>query len=87
MTINKRLLVFFCLCFLPPVQAADLRIAVATNFSHTATVLAKQFEQQTGHTVRLAYGSTGKHYAQISHGAPFDIFFAADERRPALLEK
>jgi len=99
MTINKRLLVFLCLCFLSPVQAAEphvelhaeiraeLRIAVATNFSRTATLLAEQFEQQTGHRVRLAFGSTGKHYAQITHGAPFDIFFAADERRPALLEK
>lgn len=91
MTIHKQLLVFFCLCFLPPVQAAEpraeLRIAVATNFSRTATVLAEQFEQQTGHRIRIAFGSTGKHYAQIKHGAPFDIFFAADERRPALLEK
>lgn len=67
--------------------ADTLRVAVATNFSRTATLLAEQFEQQTGHTVRLAFGSTGKHYAQITHGAPFDIFFAADERRPALLEK
>lgn len=74
-------------CVVPSSWAAELRIAVATNFSRTATELAKQFEQQTGHTVRLAFGSTGKHYAQIKHGAPFDIFFAADERRPALLEK
>lgn len=75
------------LCGSASAVAVELRIAVATNFSRTATVLAKQFEQQTGHTVRLAFGSTGKHYAQIKHGAPFDIFFAADERRPALLEK
>ena len=74
-------------CGLPSLQAAELRIAVATNFTRTATALAQQFEHDTGHTVRLAFGSTGKHYAQISHGAPFDIFFAADERRPALLEK
>lgn len=78
---------FILLCGLPSTWAAELRIAVATNFSRTATVLAEQFEQQTGHTVRLAFGSTGKHYAQIKHGAPFDVFFAADERRPALLEK
>lgn len=75
------------LCGTTSANAAELRIAVATNFSRTATLLAKQFEQQTGHTVRLAFGSTGKHYAQIIHGAPFDIFLAADERRPALLEK
>ncbi len=85
--ITKRIITFVLLCYLAPAQADELRIAVATNFSRTATLLAKQFEQQTGHTVRLAFGSTGKHYAQITHGAPFDIFLAADERRPALLEK
>ncbi|MBL1277880.1 MAG: molybdate ABC transporter substrate-binding protein [Ectothiorhodospiraceae bacterium] len=69
------------------VQAAELRIAVATNFSRTATTLARHFESQTHHTIQLAFGSTGKHYAQIMHGAPFDIFLAADARRPALLEK
>jgi len=82
----KRIITFILLCYLAPAQADELRIAVATNLSRTATVLAKQFEQQTGHSVRLAFGSTGKHYAQIIHGAPFDIFLAADERRPALLE-
>ena len=85
-TIHWGLALFF-LCFLPSTQAAELRIAVATNFTRTATALARQFEHDTGHTVRLAFGSTGKHYAQIIHGAPFDIFLAADERRPALLEK
>lgn len=67
--------------------ADTLRVAVATNFVTTLQTLASRFETETGHTVTLASGSTGKHYAQISHGAPFDIFFAADERRPALLEK
>lgn len=66
--------------------ADTLRVAVATNFSRTATLLAEQFEQQTGHTIRLAFGSTGKHFAQISHGAPFDLFLAADDERPTLLE-
>lgn len=84
---TKQIIALTFLCYLAPVQADELRIAVATNFSRTAAALAKQFEQQTGHTVRLAFGSTGKHYAQIAHGAPFDIFLAADERRPALLEK
>jgi len=75
------------LCSLPSTQAADLHIAVATNFNRTATALARSFEQQNEHSVRLVFGSTGKHFAQITHGAPFEVFFAADERRPALLEK
>ena len=49
--------------------------------------LAKQFKQKTGHTIVVAYGSTGKHYAQIKNGAPFDLFFAADTLRPFLLEQ
>jgi len=75
------------LCGFSPAWATDLHIAVATNFNRTATALVHHFEQQSEYTVRLVFGSTGKHYAQITHGAPFELFFAADERRPALLEK
>ena len=69
-----------------PARAAELRIAVASNFAATLGELARTFEEQTGHRLRLSPGSTGKHYAQIRHGAPFDLFFAADARRPRLLE-
>ncbi len=78
---------FILLCGFSPTRATDLYIAVATNFNRTATALVHRFEQQSDYTVRLVFGSTGKHYAQITHGAPFGLFFAADERRPALLEK
>ena len=44
------------------------------------------FERQSGHTITLIGGSTGKHYAQILNGTPFDAFFAADSERPRLLE-
>jgi molybdate transport system substrate-binding protein len=69
-----------------PVVAGTLRVAVASNFAATLQDLAQAFEKQTGHRVLVAPGSTGKHYAQIRHGAPFDLFFAADSRRPKLLE-
>lgn len=68
-------------------SADDIRIAVASNFSNTLKPLAEQFTQQTGHRVIVIPGATGKHYAQISNGAPFDIFLAADQRRPASLEQ
>ncbi len=68
-------------------QAAEIRVAVASNFATTMTTIVKKFEQQTEHKVVLIFGSTGKHYAQIKHGAPFAAFFAADARRPKLLEK
>ncbi len=66
--------------------AGELTIAVASNFQVTAKQLATAFERETGHQVQLSFGSTGLLYAQIHHGAPFDIFFAADEERPRQLE-
>lgn len=62
-------------------------MAVASNFSVTAAKIADQFEQETGHSLTLAIGSTGHHYAQIVNGAPYDIFLSADEGRPLLLEE
>jgi len=67
-------------------RADELRIAVASNFATTMAALTSRFEQQSGHSVTIATGSTGKHYAQIVNGAPFDIFFAADVERPERLE-
>lgn len=69
------------------VGAAEIRVAVASNFIAVAQELAERFEQQSGHTVKLSFGSTGKHYAQIRHGAPFDLFLAADVLRPQRLEQ
>lgn len=68
-------------------NAEAVRVAVASNFVQTIRELAGRFEDQTGHEVILAIASTGKHYAQIKNGAPFDVYFAADERRPRLLEE
>ncbi|HJP04126.1 MAG: molybdate ABC transporter substrate-binding protein [Gammaproteobacteria bacterium] len=69
-----------------PLYAADLRVAVASNFADTLAEVAAQFESETGQPVIIIRGSTGKLYAQILNGAPFDIFLAADSRRPELLE-
>lgn len=69
------------------VRADDLRVAVAANFAGVAQKLGRQFEMETGHDVTLVFGSTGKHYAQILNGAPFDIFLAADVEHPRLLEE
>jgi len=66
--------------------ADEIRVAVASNFSETFKVIARQFELHTGHKVILITGSSGKHYAQIRNGAPFDAFFSADLKRPQLLE-
>jgi len=67
--------------------AGEARVAVASNFAATAKALEISFEQQTDHEVRLVFGSTGKHYAQIRNGAPVNVLLAADEWRPRLLEE
>lgn len=66
--------------------AGEVSLGVAANFTDTTRELAERFEAETGHTVSASYGSTGKLYAQIKNGAPFDVFMAADVRRPALIE-
>ena len=68
------------------VAAGQARIAVATNFSDVVNALKPRFEAATGHQLVVTAGSTGKLYAQIINGAPFDVLLAADQRRPAKLE-
>jgi len=68
-------------------MAEQLRIAVAANFAPVLTQIAQYFEKESNHHIDIIPGSTGKFYAQIKHGAPFDIFLAADVKRPQLLER
>lgn len=68
-------------------MAGEIHVAVASNFTEAIKSIAGRFEASTGHRVTLISGSTGKQYAQIINGAPFDAFFAADVRRPKLLEE
>ncbi len=70
-----------------PVIAGEARIAVASNFTNAIKAIAERFQEQNGDKIVLIFGATGKFYAQIMNGAPFDAFFSADTRRPALLEQ
>ena len=67
--------------------AGEVTAAVASNFLSTFREISKEFTQATGHTVRIVSGSTGKLYAQITHGAPFEVLLSADAKRPRLLEE
>jgi molybdate transport system substrate-binding protein len=70
-----------------PVFAGEVNAAVASNFSAPMKQIAALFQQQSGNTVKLSFGSTGKFYAQIKGGAPFDVFFAADTATPQRLDQ
>ncbi|MDQ3271425.1 MAG: molybdate ABC transporter substrate-binding protein [Pseudomonadota bacterium] len=76
---------FSCLC--APALAADVQVAVAANFTAPMKIIAADFEKTTGHRPVLSFGATGKFYAQITNGAPFDVFLAADDATPKKLEQ
>lgn len=60
---------------------------MAANFTAPMQKIAAEFETDTGHKVVASYGSTGKFFAQIRNGAPFDVLLAADDKTPARLVK
>lgn len=74
-------------CLVFSVQAAEVSVAVAANFTAPMQKIAAAFEQDTGHKALLAFGSTGKFYAQIKNGAPFQVLLSADDETPARLER
>lgn len=67
-------------------QAGDVSVAVAANFTAPMSDIAAEFEKDTGHKALLSFGSSGKFYAQIKNGAPFQMFLSADDEKPAKLE-
>jgi len=77
----------FLLCSLlsPSVWADEVRIAVASNFAAPMENLAKLFQKESGHTLKLEVAASGKLYAQIKGGAAFDVFLSADEALPRQL--
>lgn len=70
-----------------PAFAAETQVAVAANFTEPAKAIAAAFQKASGHTAVLSFGSSGQFYAQIAHGAPFEVFLSADAERPAKAEQ
>ncbi len=66
--------------------AEEIAIAAAADLNFAFQEVAGRFQQETGHTVKLSFGSSGKFYSQIQNGAPFDLFFSADIDYPKKLE-
>lgn len=67
-------------------RASEALVAVAANFAEPVKAVAAVLEKTTGHTMKITLGATGKLYAQIKNGAPFDMFLAADTKTPEKLE-
>jgi len=70
-----------------PLQAEELTLAVASNFARPMDALVADFEESTRHHLNVSYGSSGRLYAQIINGAPFHLFFSADQEKPDALEQ
>jgi molybdate transport system substrate-binding protein len=65
------------------VHAAEVKVAVAANFTEPVKEIGALFEKATGHTPVFSFGPTGGFYNQITQGAPFEVFLAADDTTPA----
>jgi len=86
MSVSRLSLVLATLAVSASAAAGEVQVAVAANFTAPMQAIARQFEQDTGHKAVAAFGATGQFYAQIKNGAPFEVFLAADDDRPARLE-
>ncbi len=64
-------------------HAETVNVAVAANFTDTATEIATAFAAATDHEAVLSFGASGQFYTQITQGAPFEVFLSADDVRPA----
>lgn len=79
------LLTAFGLCRTLTASADEVLVAVASNFSAPMAELAEQFTARSGHEVVIAYGASGRFFAQISNGAPYQVFLSADDEKPEQL--
>jgi molybdate transport system substrate-binding protein len=69
------------------VEANTVHVAVASNFSSSMQSLVTEFEKTSDYQIALSFGSSGKFYAQIKQGAPYELFFSADQAKPDALQR
>ncbi|MDD5329295.1 MAG: molybdate ABC transporter substrate-binding protein [Sulfuricella sp.] len=70
-----------------PAMADEVQVAVASNFAKPVERIAAEFNKDTGHKTAVSLGATGKFYAQIRNGAPFEVLLAADDETPLKMSK
>lgn len=85
MQIHVRLLAFITTLVSAHVYADQAQVAVAANFATPMKSLATEFNKASGHTLLISSDATGKLYAQISNGAPYDVFLSADQQTASKL--
>ena len=76
---------FLCGLVSLSVEAGEVSVAAASNFAGPMERLVPLFQKESGHTVKVSTGASGKLYAQIRGGAAFDVFLSADEEMPRQL--
>ena len=83
------LAILLCLLCLRPASAyaGELTVAAAADLSPVLQPIARNFQRETGNTVRLSFGSSGDFFNQIQNGAPYDVFLSADRGYPEKLVK
>jgi molybdate transport system substrate-binding protein len=75
-------LTLYCIALLLPMalQADQIpRVAAASSLQFALPEVLAEFKQQTGHSVRVTFGSSGNFRRQIIQGAPFELFLSANE--------
>ncbi|QHE77160.1 molybdate ABC transporter substrate-binding protein [Hydrogenophaga sp. PBL-H3] len=82
----RSLLPALLLCMAGALHAAEAQVAVAANFAEPIKAIGAVLEKTTGHKLQITVGATGRLYAQIRNGAPFDVLLSADTKAPAQLE-
>lgn len=88
MKLNSALVTaFFLMLTINCSRAETVNVAVAANFTAPMQAIAAEFEKDSGHKIQLAFASSGKFFAQIKNGAPFQVFLSADAQKPERLEQ
>ena len=75
------------ICLTTQASASEVVVAAASDLTSVIKEVASSFEKKTGHNAKVTLGSSGSFYAQISNGAPFDVFLSADLNYVREIEK
>ncbi len=67
-------------------RAGEITVAAAADLTFVFKEVGARFQNETGNSIKLSFGSSGNFFSQIKNGAPYDMFFSADVAFPKKLE-